>query len=385
LKPQRKHFRQRANYWIACGSEWLAPLWRALGSLLRLPPPTPPSHWRRGLLLGPNHIGDVLYLTPSLARLKEALPACQWDICVAPPAGEVLEHNPHLNEIISVPHDRTLQGIWRRLRPHLRGRHYDVVLTYEHSAWKDLLLALSLRIPNRVAYAYKGFSSWITLPLQAPDPYPQTCAGFVRDLVGQVAARVSSPGEAAAPDWPLTPQVWPGEEDEAEAAALWRELAIPDGQRVLLCFATSRQGSGVWPSWHILATLRELLKLQDCTVIWAGAAADLKLLEKLQAGLDRPSHQIAGRLRLRALACFMRRCRAVISTDSGPRHIANAAGVPVFFFRNFWFPRAVAGSYCPNECDLAGAHELLDPQDAEEIWLQYPPEQSAREIASHLD
>jgi ADP-heptose:LPS heptosyltransferase len=262
------------------------------------------------------------------------------------------------------------------------------MLCYEHGqAWKDLLVAISVGIPNRIGFAHKGFGSWMTLPLGAPEPYPQTCAGFIRDLVAKLGNRVKSGvvgGAPLKPDWPMTPQIWPTEEDEKVARELWVELAVPSGQETLLCFATSRQNRGVWPSWHILATLQELLKIKDYTIIFSGAGEDEPLLRKLQDDLGRPSHQVAGRLRLRALACFMKRCRAVVSTDSGPRHLANAVGVPVLFFRNIWFHCGVAGVYCANEFDLAGSHHSIPPEQEQAVWLQYPPLEIARTIVDHL-
>ena len=45
-------------------------------------------------------------------------------------------------------------------------------------------------------------------------------------------------------------------------------------------------------------------------------------------GLDPFDIMLAGRLGLRAFGAFLTRCDALLGTDSGPRHIANAVGTP---------------------------------------------------------
>ncbi len=83
MLPNRKRFRSSGKYALACGSEVLSPLLRALSRSDR---ETPPQAWRRGLILGADHIGDVLYNTASLAHLRAGLPECHWSYVAEPPA-----------------------------------------------------------------------------------------------------------------------------------------------------------------------------------------------------------------------------------------------------------------------------------------------------------
>jgi heptosyltransferase I len=54
--------------------------------------------------------------------------------------------------------------------------------------------------------------------------------------------------------------------------------------------------------------------------------------------MKRPALSLAGRIGLRELACLYSRCRLVISTDTGPMHIAAAMRCPVV---------ALFGPTCP--------------------------------------
>jgi ADP-heptose:LPS heptosyltransferase len=81
----------------------------------------------------------------------------------------------------------------------------------------------------------------------------------------------------------------------------------------------------------------------------------------------------------------LKRVSVVISTDSGPRHLSNAAGVPVVFIRNLSFNKREAGVYCETEYDMAPDVESLAPKD-QMYWLrQTTPESVAAKALEILN
>jgi 3-deoxy-D-manno-octulosonic-acid transferase/heptosyltransferase-1 len=52
-------------------------------------------------------------------------------------------------------------------------------------------------------------------------------------------------------------------------------------------------------------------------------------LERIRAGMKTPAVNLGGQTSLRELACLYRRAALVVSTDSGPMHLAAAVGTPV--------------------------------------------------------
>ena len=104
------------------------------------------------------------------------------------------------------------------------------------------------------------------------------------------------------------------------------------------------------------------LEARGIDVVLCGAASDRDVLEALRQDNRIKAPVLAGELGLRALVEFLRGCRAVICPDSGPRHLANAAGVPVFFFRNLRSSRVESGEYCESEHDFAPDAEFVAPE-----------------------
>lgn len=342
MKTERRYFVKRINYAVAAASEMAQPLLQWLGQTGVQP--TPPESWRRGVLLGADHIGDVLYNTASLPHLRKGLPNCEWSYVASSPAAELLRNNPHIQQVIP---RGTSHG-------DLRQRRFDVAICYNSGGyWRDVISARRAAIPNRVSYVHKGFSGLVTYPITIS--YPQPYPAYFRDLVAQLTGQPAT--------WGLRPQVFSRVDDEAAVATLWNELRIEASRPTLACFVTTRQPTGIWPIPSFAETLHRLFRDHSVQVVLCGSEGDKSVLEQVRDTARIDCAIAAGRLSVTALALFLARCSAVLCPDSGPRHLANAANVPVFFFRNLRSSRAETGKYCESEVDLSPDAELVPPSE----------------------
>jgi len=359
---QRSTFQQPHNYWLARASELLRPALVALARRWSPGPITPPTAWRRGLLLGANHIGDCLYLTPSLAALRRGLPNCEWFMAAPAPAYETLETNPHLAGCVRL--DLTTAPLAQARAELAAIGPFDAAISYSHiRAWPHLLRLARLGIPNRAGYIHKGFSGLVTYPLALR--HPQPVPYYFRDLVSQLTGQ---PVEAS-----LRPQVFSTAADHQTAADCWRRLGLAGDLPVVMCFCTSRQPTGVWPLAKFAETLKLLTTRGECQILLGGSAGDRAALERVRTLAGLTCSVVAGDLSLRALACFLPRCAAVLAPDTGTRHLANAAGVPVVFVRNLYVNRIESGVYCPTELDVAPPVEFVPPAEQAHLFDQIQP------------
>jgi heptosyltransferase-2 len=377
--PRRRDFRRPANYGLAILSECLrGPMrgWaaRQCGGVA----PSDPRQWRRGLIVGPSHIGDVLYNTASLPALRAGLPDCRWTYAASGAAVQVLRGNPCLDEIVEFQSSDTYLDLVTHLRAALGSRPFDVVLTYATSAWRELLFAAGHGIPNRVGYVHKGFSGLVTHPaaIRVPQPFPAYFRDLVCQLTGMPFESVSS----------LRPHVYPTAAHE-QAVEAFRARAGFDwnGPPILACAVTSRQPSGIWPREQFLETILQVRQQVSCTVIYFGAETDAAELRQLAERTGLNAHVLAGELNLASVVMLLRRCRVALTTDSGGRHLANAAGIPVVFVRNILGRRVETGSYCDTDHDMAPPElEWVPPAQQAEAFRRISPALVAERVTRLL-
>lgn len=369
-------FRTRRKLWLARASELAAPVLRSGARLFARDEPTAPAAWRKGLIIGHNHIGDVLYRSCSLEPLQRLLPDCRWSYLTTQGSADILANNPYLDEVLPV---NTGEDSWSFSKggfSALRARSFDVALcTNSLRHHPDLSVAVALRIPNRVAYSGKGMSGLITHPVELdfPSPYPS----YFRAMVANVGG--------VEPDWPLRPRVFPSDADFAEAEAAWREFEFSESRPVLACTATTRQGSGNVSPQLVLSILAHARDEIEFDVALCGAPEDREQLTDLAKKLPFTVRVLAGRLRLLPFAAFLGKCAALLTVDSGPRHIGNAVGLPVIFTRNLFQHRIETGKYCETETDLiSGDSELLTAAEVERLARNFPISSAAKKVADAI-
>lgn len=88
-----------------------------------------------------------------------------------------------------------------------------------------------------------------------------------------------------------------------------------------------------WPTklWDNkkFALVADRLAGQGCRVFFTGGPADKKVIGEIQAAMKENSLNLAGKSTLKTLAALYRKADLVISTDTGPMHIAAAMGTAV--------------------------------------------------------
>lgn len=281
----------------------------------------------------------------------------------------MLRGNPAINTVFP---DQIGDDSWS-LRPGmlaaLRERNYDVVLcTNVLRYYPDLFLALRLGVANRVGFTLKGFSGLVTFPVESgfPQPYP----AYFRSMVAAVTE--------TSPSWPLVPRLFPSAGDERAATKARSDLALSD-KPVVAASLTTRQ-PGAWPHDHYLRALEIVHRESGAQIVLFGAPEELPLLREAARECAAPCVVLDAGLNLRALGVFLSRCTAVLTPDSGPRHLANAVGVPVVFTRNLIVRRIETGAYCDNEIDAAPPDELVPPERVKEIVKRLDPGRTAARL-----
>jgi ADP-heptose:LPS heptosyltransferase len=350
----RSQFRDSYHYALAVASEIAAPGLRLVARAGSRSAPTPPASWRAGVIIGRDHIGDVLYRTCSLNALHSGLPECRWSYLTSASAAAVLAGNPAVADVLPWTSDGDGQHIDSTRRGELAKRLFDVALCSDNIAHHHaVMLALRLGIPNRVGFTRKGLSGLVTFGVatDGPTSHPAAFRRMVESVTG-----LPDPS-------PLRPMIYPSESDLRAADSEWTRLGLDDSELVIASAVTTRQSIGDFPPEFFTDVLHRVLILApNARVLLNGAANDRPVLDAIAVELGRRAVVSAGSLQLLAYGAMLTRCAVFFGADSGPRHLANAANIPVFFVRNMGATEIGSGKYCPTEVDVAPPGEYLSPQ-----------------------
>ena len=294
---------------------------------------------RRILLVRPDHLGDVLWLTPALRALREHLPEASIAVAVGPWSTAILAGNTDLDHLLTIDFPgferrpkrspvapyRLLAAEARRLR--LWG--FDAALVLRDDHWWGGLLAASAGIPRRIGYGQPDVAPFLTDRLPLPG-HEHTAIGNLRLVDALVRAAGGAPLLDDAPprrtDFPLVFN--PGDAAEGLAEALLAPLADGEGPIVAI-----HPSAGVpvklWDEGRLAAVADRLIGEIGARVVLTGGPGDEVLTGAVAGRMTQGQPlDLTGRTDIATLVALYRRCALVLGPDSGALHLAVAAGAP---------------------------------------------------------
>jgi ADP-heptose:LPS heptosyltransferase len=345
-------------------------LLRALAWTIR-PPQVRDRVPQRILVIKPDHLGDLLLLTPALRHLRRSFPAAHITLMIGPWSLAAVRGNSDIDCTLTCdfpgftrrPKRGLLQPYALLLRTALlvRAGRYDTAIIARDDHWWGAALTLLAHIPRRLGYA-------------APDVYPLLSDALPYDpaehVTKQALALVEylvAPGRQPSKLPANILQVAPILLEDRSWAALWLEAhgIVPD--RPLVAIHPGAGGMAkLWIGARWTSVTNALLA-EGRQVIMTGGAEESLLVRRICAGVVGTVHTIIGEATLGQLAAIFERCDLVVGVDSGPLHLAAATGVrTVVLFgpgdhRRFgpWGPperhRVVRSDFWCSPCGVLGA------------------------------
>lgn len=284
-----------------------------------------PEQIRRVLVRGPNWVGDAVLSTPALANLRKALPWAHISLLVKPWVSGLFAGNPHLDRII-LDEDRHKGFIGRlRLAQELKGQGFDLCLLFPNS-FSAALSAFLAGIPHRAGYGtdFRGF----LLTAQVHREQTLLERHQVEYYVGLLQALGLDRGERD-----LVLMV--SQEEEAQAQALLEAEGVfigATGRSPLLVGLTpgSIYGSAKrWPAERYAALADAITSRFSARILIFGSAQEVPIAVKVQHLVRSPVVNLAGKTSLKLLGALLKRCRVLVTNDTGAMHIASAVRTPI--------------------------------------------------------
>jgi heptosyltransferase-2 len=276
-------------------------------------------------ILLPNWIGDTAMATPTLRALRRGtgrgtrmVGLGRSAVCELLAGGSQLDELWPISTMRRFPFERSLS-----LAARLRAERFDRAVLLTNGLGAALAARLA-RIGERVGYARHGRGPLLTLALPPPCE-----AGRLRpipaiDYFLAIAAALGCPQETPEMELATTPA------DEAAGDGIWSSLCgRKDRPTILLNNSAATASEKLWPAASMAELARRLVQNLDANVLVLAAPGEQEGASRIVELAASPSVKLLPVTGIGMAKACIRRVRLVVSTDSGPRHMAVALGVPV--------------------------------------------------------
>jgi lipopolysaccharide heptosyltransferase II len=278
-----------------------------------------------------RQIGDVVFTTPAVSAIRAHFPDAHLAYLVEPAALPVVEHNPHVDEVVVTPRLTGLAGVREDLRlgKRLRLARYDVAVDF-HGGPRASLLAWLSGAPMRIGYAVAARSWMYTHRVPRPrELRPRHSVQNQFDLLAPL-------GIAADPSaFPVAMTV---------SAAVHRDVrqrlngaGIEPGMALIVVHVSSSSPFRRWPPGSFAAAIARLAGASpDRRVVITAGPSDADAVDRIVTDArsrlaPRAAERIlrCGEFSLGELRALVDQAAVYIGGDSGPLHVAATSAVPI--------------------------------------------------------
>lgn len=298
---------------------------------------------KRILLVKPSSLGDVIHALPVLSAIRRSWPQAEVDWVIARGLEQIISDTAGINRLVVMDKDkwkhdglRALPSILR-FREEIRRGGYDLAIDLQ-GLFRSALVAYWSAAPVRIGFkdAREGAPFFYNRKVD----YGDAVHAVDRNLkIAEALGLETSPVE-----FNLGVNV----EAAERVKALLSECGI-NGDYIVVN-PGARWESKLWPAERFGIVAGQISANTGLPVVVTGAASEAGIAETVCNASGNMAVSLAGKTGLKELAAVLAGARTVITNDSGPMHIAAAAGTQVV---------AVFGSTDPNKTGPYGPGHVV--------------------------
>ena len=278
------------------------------------------------LIVKLSAIGDVIHTLPSLAAMRRLYPDAHITWVVEEAAADLVLHHPYLDQVLIFRRKSWIKEIkagqfpaaWRDARAFLaalKSRRHDLVIDF-HGLFKSSIIVFLSQGKRKLGYDSRQELSDLFLNEKIPENMGKHAVDRYLDFPRHLGAVVKQ-AEFILPI---------NLEAEDKAKALLASHGLEKKQYIAVS-PVALWDTKLWDNRKfakLADTIQQRLKIP---VVFTGK--DKESLDKITSLMTTKRINMGGQTTLPELACIYKDALTVITTDSGPMHLAAAIGVPV--------------------------------------------------------
>ena len=269
------------------------------------------------LVVRNDRFGEFLLNIPALRALKETFVNSRLIIVIDPYVRELAESISYVDEVIEWGRVKHTLSEKVNLIKILRKKRINIVIILNPSKEMNILTYLS-GIPIRVGYARKwGFL--LTHKKEDKKYLGQRHeVEYNLELVGLVGAKTENQTLSLAINNDVP-----------------KDFNIENYENLMALNPWTSDPVKQWPADNFRELTKRLIRELNIKIVIIGGKEEFKRSIDLFDNFDNNLFNLTGRTTLKQLAALIKKCKLLVSGDSGPVHLASAVGTPVVaIFRN---------------------------------------------------
>lgn len=261
--------------------------------------------------------------------MREAYPEAHIAYLAEREAASLLEHNPHLDEII--PYDSKKNVLSQLLfYRRLRSRKFDLAIDFFGNP-RTALLTYATGARVRVGLDGRTRSSLYTHRIK-DDGRPKTAIQFYFQFLQALGVKLGS----------MRTEIFLTEDERREARIFLQWNGVDVARPIVALHAGASWPAKVWPSDRFAQLADQVIARLGAQIVLTQGPKDHQIVSDVSRRCL-GNVKVLDALPLRQLAAILSHARVCVANDSGPMHIAVAVGTKAIGIfgpgeDNIWFP-----------------------------------------------
>ena len=278
------------------------------------------------LIVKLSAIGDVIHTLPSLAALRKLYPEAHITWVVEEAAADLVKNHPMLDAVLISRRKNWIKSLrqgefsrplreMRAFLRELRKRPYDLVIDF-HGLLKSAVIVLLSGGKRKLGYDSLQELSGLFYNEKIPENMSKHAVDRYLDFTRYLGAKIEEaqfilPSDNAA---------------QTGIQSLLKKYHL-ENKKFIAVNPVAYWETKLWDD-EKFAGLADLIKTKlNIEVVFTGS--EKKSIEKISAQMQDKAVNLAGETSLPELAHLYKKALMLITTDSGPMHLAAAVGTPV--------------------------------------------------------
>ena len=278
------------------------------------------------LMVKLSAIGDVIHTLPSLTALRRLYPDAHITWVIEEAAADLVLHHPHLDQVLIFRRKNWIKQIkagqfsaaWQDAHTFLaklRSRQYDLVIDF-HGLFKSSMIVFFSQGKRKLGYDSLQELSGLFLNEKIPEDMNKHAVDRYLDFPHHLGATIA-PAEFILPVNP---------EAQAKSRALLDSYSL-EKKKYIAVNPIALWDTKLWDNQKFAQLADIISRRLGIPVVFTGR--DKESVDKITSTMATKSINLGGQTTLPELACIYKDAFAIITTDSGPMHLAAAVGTSV--------------------------------------------------------